>query len=194
MKKIFSIALMALFVLPAFAGKATPKNWNFALNDDGVCVVERTIDTDKDGAAALKAIKAGLNSQSFAVITLMSEEDGASLTYLLKKNTKSRYNPFAGMFQEFMEFKLNASYEAGKVKILINSLTLQNLYAGFGAKMESEAFEGKISAYNDAEQKAATGKGKEKKEALEKMEEINDSFNTCQEEMDKILQALQRQF
>ena len=48
MKKILTIALIALMVLPTWAGKATPKNWNFQLNDEGECVVENVYETTKE--------------------------------------------------------------------------------------------------------------------------------------------------
>lgn len=191
MKKILSIALMALMVLPVFAGK-TPKNWNFENNEEGECIVDRSFETSKaDGAASIKAVRTAMNKQSLDAITVLSEEEGVNIVYQIRKNTKSRYNPFAGMFQEFMEFKMTATYAEGKINLHIAEMTLQNLYAGFGAKVETEGFSGKIDAYKQAEETVATSKGKAKKEAQEKIEEINDSFNACQEELDKILDVIQ---
>ena len=190
MKKLLSIALMALMVLPAFAGK-TPKNWNFVNNDENECVVDRSFETSKtDAESAIKAVRAAMNKQNLDAATILSEEEG-KIVYQIRKNTQSRYNPFAGMFQEYMEFRMTATFAEGKINLHIDEMTLQNLYAGFGAKVNTEGFSGKIDAYNQAVETAATAKGKAKKEAQELIEEINDSFNSCQEEFDKILDIIQ---
>ena len=191
MKKILSIALMALMVMPAFAGK-TPKNWDFENNDESEFVVERSYETSKaDGAAAIKAVRAAMNKQTFDECTVKEEEAGQSITYHVRKNTKNRYNPFAGMFQEFMEFDMVATYAEGKINLKLTEFMLENFYAGFGAKKQRDAFSGKIDAYKDAEIKAKSGKGKEKKEAAELVEEINDSFNLCQTDLDIILNTIE---
>ena len=133
-----------------------------------------------------------MNRQTFDFISVLSEEPGKSIVYQVKKNTKSRYNPFAGMFQESMDFKLTATFEDGKVNIRVAELMLQNVYAGFGAKVQSDSFVSKIEAYNEAEKASATAKGKAKKEALETMEDVNESLNGCQEELDKILDGFSK--
>ena len=188
MKKLLSLALMAMMVMPLFAG-SDPKNWDFSINENGECIVERSFDTDKDAAAALNAVKMGLNTQVFTFFLPLNEAESEQF-YQIKKNTQTRYNPFAGMFQEYMEFKLKATYESGKVNVLITDLSLQKLYAGYGAKMDSQAFPGVITDYDNTLQTAATLKGKAKKEALEHAEDINGSLNSCQEELNIILNAI----
>lgn len=50
-------------------------------------------------------------------------------------------------------------------------------------------FSGKIAEYEEAAETAATANGKAKKEAEEVMENISDSLNMCEEEMNKIFNA-----
>lgn len=190
MKKILTMALLALMVLPAWAGK-TPKAWNFQLNDEGECVVERTFETSKDAAAALKAVKTAVNKQTFEERKIVNQAEDHIL-YALKKNTKSRYNPFAGNFNEAMEFKMNVVYAAGKVVVTINEMALENRYEGYGKNTTNDSFAGKLSEYEEAVEKAAASKGKEKKQAEEVIENVNESFNMCEEELGKIFAAIQK--
>lgn len=191
MKKILTFALMAMFMLPAMAGK-TPKAWSFTVNDEGECIVERTFDTDKDGVAAMKAFKTAINKQKFENRSTISETPGESIVYELKKNTKTRYNPFAGNFNEAMQFKMNARYENGAVKVVLYDITLENKYEGYGKNTTNETFSGKIAEYEEATETAAKAKGKDKKEAEEVIENVNDSLNTCEEEMNKMFDMIRK--
>ena len=191
MKKIIVAALMALMLVPVFAGKIE-KAWNFTVNDEGECIVERSFNTSKDGVAALKAFKNALNKQTFENRSTISEVAGESIVYELKKNTKSRYNPFAGNFNEAMQFQMEVRYSDGKVSVSLYDFTLENKYEGFGKNTKNETFAGKIAEYEEAEEAAANAKGKEKKEHEEVMENISDSFNTCQEELEKMFAAFEK--
>lgn len=188
MKRFVTLVLSALMILPVFAGK-TQKAWTFALNDDGECVVERSFDTDKDAQAALKAFKVALNKVTLESRSTINEVPGESILYELKKNTKTRYNPFAGNFNESMQFKMAVTYADGKVLVRLYDINLENKYEGYGKNVRNDTFSGKIAEYEEAAEKAATAKGKEKKEAEEVMENINDSLNMCEEEMNKIFNA-----
>lgn len=188
MKRFVTLVLSALMILPVLAGK-TQKAWTFALNDDGECVVERSFDTDKDAQAALKAFKVALNKVTLESRSTINEVPGESILYELKKNTKTRYNPFAGNFNESMQFKMAVTYADGKVLVRLYDINLENKYEGYGKNVRNDTFSGKIAEYEEAAEKAATAKGKEKKEAEEVMENINDSLNMCEEEMNKIFNA-----
>ena len=188
MKKILFIALAALMVLPSYAGK-TPKQWNFQLNDEGECTIETTINTSKNAVDAIKAVKAAVNKQTFESRSIINQSEN-SISYSIKKNTKSRYNPFAGNFNEAMEFQMVAVWSEGSVKITIDNMNLENRYEGYGKNVKNDSFSGKIIEYQEAEQAAANAKGKAKKDAEEVMENINDSFNMCQEELDKMFVAI----
>ena len=189
MKKIFSVVLMTLMMLPLMAGK-TPKMWNFTLNDEGDCIVTRTFNTQKSGVDALKAVKMAINKQTFEKRATSSEVAGESIVYELMKNTKSRMNPFAGNFRESMQFKMAVSYADGKVWVRLYDINLENKYEGYGKNVKNETFAGKIAEYEEAAETAATAKGKAKKEAEDVMENINDSLNMCEEEMNKIFNTI----
>lgn len=190
MKKLLSIILMTLMMLPMMAGK-TPKQWNFQLNEDGECVMEQTFPTSRDATAAIRAVKSAVNKQTFEERRTINQTD-ESITYSIKKNTKTRYNPFAGNFNEAMIFQMEATYTDGQVVIRLYDFALENKYEGYGKKVENDTFSGKISQYEESVETAATSKGKAKKEAESFIEETNDSLNTCQEELDKLLAAIKK--
>ena len=126
-------------VLPVFAGK-TQKAWTFTLNDDGECVVECSFDTDKDAQAALKAFKLALNKVTLESRSIINEVPGESILYELKKNTKTRYNPFAGNFNESMYFKMAVAYADGKVLVRLYDINLEHKYEDCGKNVRNETF------------------------------------------------------
>ena len=91
-----------------------------------------------------------------------------------------------------MEFKMNVVYAAGKVVVTINEMALENRYEGYGKNTTNDSFAGKLSEYEEAVEKAASSKGKEKKQAEEVIENVNESFNMCEEELGKIFAAIQK--
>ena len=197
MKRFLTFVLAAILA-PALTmnimAAKTEKHWNFELNDEGECVIERTFNTSKeDGEAAMKAFKKGMNKQTFESRSVLSEEPGKSIQYALTKNTKSRYNPFAGNFREAMKFKMDVTYRDGKIYVKLYDLTLENEYEGYGKNVRSDSFSGKIAEYEEAEADIKAGvKGKEKKDAQDKMDNISDSFNECQLELNKLFDAIQK--
>ena len=197
MKRIISFVLAAM-LLPALTmnvmAAKTEKHWNFELNDEGECIIEHTFTTSQDdGAAAMKAFKKAMNKQTFESRSIDKEDAGKSISYSLTKNTKSRYNPFAGNFREAMKFKMDAEYRNGKIYVKLYDLTLENEYEGYGKNIKSDSFSGKIAEYEDAVEDIKAGaKGKEKKDAQDKMDNISDSFNECQLELNKLFDAIQK--
>ena len=190
MKKLILLAMAAVMTLPLFAG-SNQKNWNFSVNDEGDCTVLRTFETDKDAQEAIKAVKLALNKQSFEFKEIISTEDGG-LIYRLKKNTQNRYNPFAGNFRESLSFRFSAKWVNEKVEVLISEMTLESNYVGYGQRNVMENLSVKIAQYEEALDNAANGKGKEKKEAKELIEDLNESLNLCEEELGKVLNAIQQ--
>lgn len=190
MKKYFFLLVALMTTLSVFAG--SDKKWNFTINNDDECVVNRIFSTTKDTQDALKSVKKAINRQSFESRNTLSE-DAESIVFQLRKNTKVRYNPFAGNFNESVQFKMRVSVSGSQVNVLISDLTLETSYTGYGQKQNSDTFVELIGDYQDAEVTAKSSKGKEKKNALEKMEDINDSLNMCQEELDKILGQLEKE-
>lgn len=195
MKKLFILAFSILLALPISAGKPT-KAWSFSLNDEGECVVEKTFSTSKDAISALKSAKQTINRETFENRSILSEEAGVYIEYDLQKNTKSNYNPFAGSFQESMRFKLIVTYKDGEVKVICTEFNLINKYQGYGSNTRTESFNAKVANYEELKDAIANGslKGKEKKDALNEIEDTDESFNVCQKELDAILQTIKRAF
>lgn len=181
--------MAAVMTLPLFAG-SNQKNWNFSVNDEGDCTILRAFETDKDAQEAIKAVKLALNKQSFESKEIISAEDG-ELICRLKKNTQTRYNPFAGNFRESLSFRFSAKWVNDKVEVLISDMTLESNYMGYGQRNVMENLSVKVAQYEEAVDKATNGKGKEKKEAKDLIEDLNESLNLCEEELGKVFDSIQ---
>ncbi|MBR2492812.1 MAG: hypothetical protein IKB64_05065, partial [Paludibacteraceae bacterium] len=73
MKKLLFLALNMLIALPIMADDEV-KNWNFENNEEGRCVVELNIPTEKDAKTVLQTIQRNL-SKSF-----VSNNSGSTVT------------------------------------------------------------------------------------------------------------------
>ena len=189
MKRLFFVLLATVVAFPLWAD--TPKKWNFTLNDDGDCVINVSYPTSKTAAEAMKAVKVTINKQKLESRQIINEVEGRELVIDIKRNTKTRYNPFAGNFNESMQLRIVVTASDGLVSLEMKNFVLEHIYSGYGQNQSSDTFVSKIAEYEEALSLAKSGKGKEKKEALNTIEDINDSLNLCQEELDKILKQIE---
>lgn len=192
MKKLLFIALSMLIALPTMANDGV-KSWNFTNNEDGECVIDIVIPTEKDQASALKAIKVAINKITLTARNLVSSTD-STLSYQLSKNTKMRYNPFAGNFTEDMAFNLLVTYSENSIKLHVTEPTIICSYSGYGSNVTSKSFAARIDDYNIYQEKLSNGsaKGKEKKECKEEIKNINSELNMCQKEFDEMIEIIKR--
>lgn len=192
MKKLLFLALSMLIALPTMADDEV-KSWNFTNNEDGECVIDVVIPTEKDQAAAIKAVKVAINKITLSARTLLSSTD-STLVYNLTKNTKIRYNPFAGNFTEDMAFNLLVTYSENSIKLHITEPTIICGYSGYGSNVTSKSFAARIDEYNTYQEKLNGGsiKSKEKKEIKNEIKNINGELNMCQEELNKMLDTIKK--
>ena len=192
MKKLLFLALSMLIALPTMADDEV-KSWNFTNNEDGECVIDVVIPTEKDQASAIKAVKVAINKITLSARTLLSSTD-STLVYNLTKNTKIRYNPFAGNFTEDMAFNLLVTYSENSIKLHITEPTIICGYSGYGSNVTSKSFAARIDEYNSYQEKLNGGsiKSKEKKEIKNEIKNINGELNMCQEELNKMLDTIKK--
>jgi hypothetical protein len=192
MKKLLFLALSMLIALPTMANDDV-KNWNFTNNEDGECVIDVVIPTEKDQATAIKAVKATINKITLSGRNLLGSTD-STLVYHLTKNTKMRYNPFAGNFTEDMAFNLLVTYSENSIKLHITEPTVVCGYSGYGSKVTSKSFASRIDEYNTYQEKLndSSVKSKEKKEIKSEIKNINGELNMCQEEFNKMLETIKK--
>lgn len=190
MKKLLFVALSMLMALPMVASDDV-KSWNFTNNEDGECVVDIVIPTEKDQASAIKAVKVAINKINLSARNLITSTD-STLVYHLVKNTKMRYNPFAGNFTENMSINLVVTYSENSIKLHITEPTVICEYNGYGSKSTSKAFSARIDDYNSCIEKLNDNsiKGKEKKECKEEIKNINSELNMCQKELNGMIEAI----
>lgn len=192
MKKLLFLALSMLIALPTMANDDV-KNWNFTNNEDGECVIDVVIPTEKDQATAIKAVKATINKITLSGRNLLGSTD-STLVYHLSKNTKMRYNPFAGNFTEDMAFNLLVTYSENSIKLHITEPTVVCGYSGYGSKVTSKSFASRIDEFNTYQEKLndSSVKSKEKKEIKSEIKNINGELNMCQEEFNKMLETIKK--
>lgn len=192
MKKLLFVALSMLIALPTMANDDV-KSWNFTNNEDGECIVDIVIPTEKDQTAAIKAVKVAINKINLSARNLISSTD-STLVYHLVKNTKMRYNPFAGNFTENMSINLFVTYSENSIKLHCTELTVICDYNGYGSKSTSKAFAARIDEYNECMEKLndSSVKSKEKKECKEEIKKINGELNMCQEELNGMIESIKK--
>lgn len=192
MKKLLFVALSMLMALPMVASDDV-KSWNFTNNEDGECVVDIVIPTEKDQASAIKAVKVAINKITLTARNLISSTD-STLVFHLSKNTKMRYNPFAGNFTEDMAFNLFVTYSDNSIKLHVTEPTLICSYSGYGSNVTSKSFAARIDEYNICQEKISDSsiKNKDKKECKEEIKNINGELNMCQKEFDGMIEIIKR--
>lgn len=190
MKKLLFVFLGTLLSLSALADESV-KSWNFTNNEEGECIVDIVLPTEKTKEDALKAVKIAINKISLVSRDLISTTD-SSMTYELIKNTKNRYNPFAGSFTENMSFKLVATASEGVVKIKCTNFSLIGTYTGYGNKVETREFTAMIDEYHYNQEliDGGTLKKKEIKKLKDDQKNINSELNMCQEELNKMIETI----
>ena len=192
MKKLLFVLLSAFFCLSAIAND-NEKKWRFENNEDGECVIDVTIPTSKDQASAIKAVKTSINKITLSARNLITSTD-STLVYHLSKNTKMRYNPFAGNFTEDMSMNLIVLYSNGNIYLNFTEPTVICTYSGYGAKTTSKAFSARIEEFYTCQEKVndSSVKNKEKKECKEEIKNINGELNKCQEEIDNMIETIKK--
>ena len=192
MKKLFLFTISFLLVFPMMA--KTEKKWNFTVNDKLQVVVEKVYPTSKDRTTAMKDVRIAFKKQKFEALVQLETDDSNVMEFEVLKNTKWRYNPFAGYFYEYMNFNLKIVHEGDQVRVIASGFELRNKYEGYGKVNRIESFSSMIEVYEDYKAKMESGelKGKEKKEAQDTIEDTDDSFNNCQEELDKLFDVIQK--
>ncbi len=209
MKKLLFLALSMLIALPTMANDDV-KNWNFTNNEDGMCVIELNIPTEKDGKTVLQTIKRNLsksfvsnnsgstvtvtNAYSSASFKEVIEENDSTATYKIFKNTKNMFNPFAGNFSENLQCFITATVKDNNINIIFDDFTLVFRYVGYGAKEEIKVFEDLINKYSENETAInnPSTKKKEKKKLVDEQKDINDELNRSQVELDKIINIIKK--
>ncbi|MBP5776999.1 MAG: hypothetical protein J6W56_05545 [Prevotella sp.] len=194
MKKLFLMMVMAAMSSMAFA-------YDFPIDENGNCVVKKSIPTSKSEADAYMAAKSWLNSQGFTQMNANSDVPNKSFSYNLTMNTKSSYNPFAGQFVENLVFTISFSTAGGNANVKIENIQIQEIYGGFGVSnkinpitMKITELENAKKAVADAEANESLSKKEKKKIKKDNEDIIEDNTETLEkasEELYKRLGALE---
>ena len=191
MKKIIGIVLFILLSFTSFG-----QNFDvFTLNDQGLCVITKTISTNNSmeknqmlAKSYLKTVEADVN---------IKDNIGDDVVATVKFNTKVSYNPFAGTFTEWLSFDIKFTFSGSKVTYTVYDIVVTNMYSGSGRTTENRAtMEEKIMQYNHAKEKLKENlSGKEKREYKDIVEDWEDSLENHEEEFTKrVTNAIDRKF
>ena len=89
MKKLLFLALSMLIALPTMADDEV-KSWNFTNNEEGECVIDVVIPTEKDQVAAIKAVKVAINKITLSGRNLLTIYLWLLLLYLHPRHCLNR--------------------------------------------------------------------------------------------------------
>lgn len=197
MKKfILSIALAVIAVI------ANAQRFNFPINDRGEVVITETIKSGAGASANFQKVKTWLNTQTFSNISVNSENVDKNLSYVLTKNTKSRYNPFAGQFTENLIFLLNVEVSDAEVVYTLTNMQVQEIYMGYGANTKMKPLSQIVQQVQTIEKQMADAQAAGDKKAMkalkkqykDDLEDLSDTLEKISEELNKMLSALKAQF
>lgn len=195
-KLILSIALAVIAVI------ANAQRFNFPINDRGEVVITETIKSGAGASANFQKVKTWLNTQTFSNISVNSENVDKNLSYVLTKNTKSRYNPFAGQFTENLIFLLNVEVSDAEVVYTLTNMQVQEIYMGYGANTKMKPLSQIVQQVQTIEKQMADAQAAGDKKAMkalkkqykDDLEDLGDTLEKISEELNKMLSALKAQF
>ncbi len=191
MKKIIGIVLFIFVSFVSFGQKFDV----FTLNDEGLCIITKTISTNNSMEKNQMLAKSYLKTMASSDVDI-KENTGDDVVATVKFNTKVTYNPFAGNFTEWLRYDIKFSFSGSDVTYTVYDIVVSNVYTGFGATENKATMEEKIMEYNDAKEKLK-GKlsGKEKKEYKDIVEDWEDSLENHEEEFTKrVTDAIAKKF
>lgn len=183
MKKIFvTICILALAISGAFAQKVT-----FPTDDKGRICYTNEFKTDQSKAELME------NVSSWAVTTFQTNnavfsKDEAKGEIMVNGSVKSKsaYNPFAGAFNEYVNFVIKFVVDDGKIAYTLYRPTLTQTYAGYGTNSKTSNMDDLYATYvkayeniNAAKNNPSLSKKEQKsiiKEAEDVIDEIEDSL------------------
>lgn len=197
MKKLFLTLALAVIAVVANAQK-----YNFPLNERGEVVITEKIQSNSGASTNFQKVKNWLNSQTLSNISVNSENPDKDLSYVLTKNTKSRYNPFAGQFTENLIFLFKAEVTDAEVIYTIANMQIQDIYMGYGANTKMKPLNQMVQQVQTIEKQIAEAEAAGdkkavkalKKEHKDYLEDCNDSLEKAYSELYKMLSALKAQF
>lgn len=194
MKKL--IPILSLLLLVCFA-QAQSDSF-FQSKPSGV-TVSGEIPTSLDKAAALEKIKNWALGVSVGSQAIQDPSTG-TITVAGALQTKSTYNPFAGMFTETLGFAFIINIDPGVVKYEVTNFTLMKLYAGYGTNNKTMALSDIIDQLAAAKETIKTAESsttmskKERKKAIEDAKDIiednTESLKKAQGELEKLIDGL----
>ena len=157
----------------------------FTLNDEGLCIITKTISTNNSMEKNQMLVKSYLKTMSGTDVDI-KENTGDDVEARVKFNTKVTYNPFAGTFTEWLRYDIKFTFSGSDVTYTVYDIVVSNAYAGYGAAENKATMEEKIMEYNHAKEKLQEKiSGKEKKEYKDIVEDWEDSLKNHEEEFTK---------
>lgn len=187
MKKMM-LALVAMVLAVA----ANAQKYNLPLNEAGDIVFAETLQGSGDAAANFTKVKTWINTQGFKNIAVNQEETGKKLNYLLTKNTKTSYNPFAGQFIEDLIINFVAEFDGNNVKYSLQNIQLQEQYAGYGVNNKINPLASRLKEVQAAEKAIADAQAAGDKKAAKKLKkEHEDLIENGNETLEKASTEIQ---
>lgn len=193
MKKIFvTVCIVALAICGAFAQKVA-----FPTDDKGRISYTNEFKTDQSKAELIEGIS------SWAVTTFHTnnaifskDETKGELMINGSVKSSSSYNPFAGAFNEYVNFVVKFVVDEGKIAYTLYRPTLTKTYSGFGSNSTTANMDDMYTNYVQAYESINAAKSnpslskKEQKSIIKQAEEVIDETEDSLEEAAKALHSV----
>ena len=190
MKKIFvTICILALAISGAFAQKVT-----FPTDDKGRICYTNEFTTDQSKVELMEGVN------SWAVTTFHKSDavfskDEAKGEILVNGTVKSKsaYNPFAGAFNEYVNFVIKFVVDEGKITYTLSRPTLTETYSGYGTNSKTSNMDDMYTNYIQAFANIEAAKNDPtlaKKDQKAIMKEAKDVIEDTEESLGEAAEAL----
>ena len=170
------------------------QKYNFPI-ENGTVVITETLANNNDEVTNFQKVKTWINGQGFKNIAVNQEETNKRLSYLLTKNTKNSYNPFAGQFIEDLIINFTLYVEGNTVTYAFQNMQIQETYAGYGVNNKITPLVEMLNNVQAAEQAVAdaidSGDKKAAKKAKKENEDIIENGNETLEKASKEITQMQ---
>ena len=188
MKHLLSFAIAFI----AFSSFVHAQEINYFSPDQyGVTNYTEEIAITMPKETAYQFVEAWLNANIQATATPTKMAELISFPAII--NTKKSYNPFSGTYTENLTFGFDISFTDGSVKLDMKNFGLQFFYEGWGSSAKIRMIGDDIREINAMKEDLANNSSLSKKEKIEiqsKIDDLQESVDAANKELNKRLNAL----
>ncbi len=185
--KNINLLLLCLLLL----NFSNAQDYNFTLNKEGKVEFSGIIESTSSSDQMHENLLVWLSTKNHNIVIDNKEEGKITTTGDIK--SKSTYNPFAGVFEEFTIFILKLNSDNQNFNYVITDIKIKETYMGYGNNYRTTDIEEKIELLEEAKikiKKAESDETLKRKQRKDIIEENNDIIENTTETLNKAYQVL----